>query len=231
MAPEILAEPAPVSRHRDHRRDYVYAIVEGLPRRWRPPSSGVTSAPVIARPVRGLMLIVSGIETVPSPTPRTAALHHEVLSTTLQAEAVLALEVGTIVPAPDLDAWLAGHLGLVRVHLARFRRHVEMTLRLVSLTGSGATRTALRSTAERLVEHAGIAEWRYRDEGTGGLSSSLAFLVPRDGVSDFLARVAPVAARSGSVAVVPTGPSAPSSFSPRLPLPEPGGAGSLACAG
>jgi hypothetical protein len=52
----------------------------------------------------------------------------------------------------------------------------------------------------------------------------VAFLVPRDGIGDFLARVAPVAARAGAIAVVPTGPWAPASFSPRLQ-------GSLARAG
>ena len=83
-----------------------------------------------------------------------------------------------------------------------------------------------------MVERAGVPDWRYRDDGPGGLQSSLAFLVPRDGIGDFLARVAPVAARAGDVAVVPTGPWPPMSFSPRLPIP--GSAGtpdSLARAG
>jgi hypothetical protein len=232
MAREVLAEPAPVSGHRDHRRDYVYAIVEGLPRRWRPPSEGVAAAPVVARPVRELIVIVSVLDAAPAPTPRTAALHQAVLATTLQADAVLPLAVGTILRASDLDAWLGAHIGLLRTHMARLRRQVEMTVRLVSLTGSYGACPALRATAERLVEHVGMPEWRYRDEGKGGLSSSLAFLVPRDGVGDFLARLAPIAARSGSVAVVPTGPSAPASFSPRLPLPgSTGAAGPLAWAG
>jgi hypothetical protein len=232
MAREILAEPAPVFRHREGPADYLYAIVEGLPRSWRPPASGVGPAPVVARPVRDLILIASAVEAVPRPTPRTIALHDEVVSTTLGAEAVLPFEFGTVVPASEVDAWLVAHLGLVRVHLARLRRHLEMTVRLVSLTAHTGARAALRATAERLVEHAEVTEWRYRDEGAGGLSSSLAFLVPRDDVGDFLARLAPVAARSGSVAVVPTGPWPPASFSPRLPLPVPGGApGALARAG
>ncbi|HMH52745.1 MAG TPA: GvpL/GvpF family gas vesicle protein [Candidatus Acidoferrum sp.] len=92
----------------------------------------------------------------------------------------------------------------------------ELTIRLVSL-GPGAARATLRAIAERLVERAEVSEWRYRGDEPGGPVASLAFLVPR--VGDFLARVAPVAARAGDVAVVPTGPWAPSSFTPRLPVP------------
>ena len=44
-------------------------------------------------------------------------------------------------------------------------------------------------------------------------------------VGEFLARVAPVAARAGDVAVVPTGPWAPSSFAPPLPVPGVAAAG------
>jgi hypothetical protein len=219
MARELLADPAHVCRHREGPADYLYAIVEGLPRRWRPPAAGVGSAPVVARPLRDLVLILSAVDAIPRPTPKTVARHDEVVSTTLGAEAVLPLEFGTVVPAADVDAWLVAHLGLVRAHLARLRRHLEMTVRLVSLTANAGARASLRATAERLVEHAGVPEWRYCDAGSGRFSSSLAFLVHRDGVDDFLARVAPVAARAGTVAVVPTGPWAPSSFSARLPVP------------
>ena len=216
MAREISAEPAQVCRHREGPADYLYALVEGLPRRWRPPASGVGSAPVVARPIRDLMLIASEVDVNPRPTPHTVALHDEVVSTTPGADAVLPLEFGTVVRASEVDAWLAAHLGLVRVHLARLRRHLEMTIRLVSLTPNAGARASLRATAERLVERAGVTEWRYRDAGAGGFASSLACLVPRDGIGDFLARVAPVAARGGTIAVVPTGPWPPASFSPRL---------------
>jgi hypothetical protein len=223
MAQEILAEPAPASRRREGQSAYLYAIVEGLPRRWRAPASGVSAAPVVARPVRDLVLIASAIDGVPRPTPKSVALHGEVISTTLGAEAVLPLAFGTVVPAPEIDAWLATHLGLVRVHLARLRRHLEMTIRLVSLAPSPQSRASLRATAERLVERAGVPEWRYDEDGRAGLSSSLTFLVPRDDVGDFLARVAPVAARASGIAVVPTGPWAPASFSPRLSVPDAAG--------
>jgi len=216
MACELSADPARVTPRRADNADYLYAIVEGLPRRWKPPAAGIGDAPVVARSVRDLALITSTIDTVPRPTPRTVALHDDVVSSTLEADAVLPLEFGTVTAPVHADAWLAAHLAYVRAHLARLRRHVEMTVRLVSLGGAGGTSPPLRFTADCLVERAGLAEWRYRDEGSSGLASSLAFLVPRDGVGDFLARIAPVAARARTIAVVPTGPSAPLSFAPAL---------------
>jgi gas vesicle protein GvpL/GvpF len=218
MAREILAEPAQVLRDPQGPTDYVYAIVEGLPRRWRPPADGVGPAPVVARRLRGLVLLTSAVDMIPTPTPKTQARHDEVVGAALGARAVLPLPFGTVMPAFEVDDWLVTHLALIHVHLARLRRHLEMTIRLVSLSPSGDARAELRATAERLVERAGVPDWRYRDDGPGGLLSSLAFLVPRDGIGDFLARVAPVAARAGNVAVVPTGPWPPLSFSPRLPV-------------
>jgi hypothetical protein len=216
MAWEASAEPARVSFTRQGPSDYLYALAEGLPTRWRPPTSGVGSSPVVVRCVQGVALITSSIDSAPRPTPRTVALHDEVISATLAAEAVLPLEFGTVTAAPHVDAWVATHLGFVRAHLAHLRRHVEMTIRLVSLASTAGSDASLRSTAECLVARAGLPEWRYQGNGPSGLSSSLAFLVPRDAVADFLARIAPVAARARTIAVVPTGPCAPLSFSPRL---------------
>ena len=224
MALEILAEPAQVFGDRHGPTEYLYAIVDKLPRRWRAPAIGVGSAPVIARSLRGLVLVTSVIDTVPRPTPKTQARHDEVVTATLGAEAMLPLPFGTVMPALEVDDWLVTHLALIHVYLARLRRHLEMTVRLVSLSPNADARASLRATAERLVERAGVPDWRYRDDGPGGLLSSLAFLVPRDGIGDFLARVAPVAARAGNVAVVPTGPWPPVSFSPRLPIPGSAGA-------
>jgi len=217
MACELSAEPARVTPRRQESADYVYAIVQGLPPRWKPPAAGVGDAPVTTRSVRDLILITSAIDTVPRPTPKTVALHDDVVSSTLDADAVLPLEFGTVTAPVHADAWLTAHLAFVRVHLARLRRHVEMTVRLVSLDGADAMSAPLRSTAECLVERAGLVDWRYRhDRSSGGLGSSLAFLVPREGVGDFLARIAPVAARARTIAVVPTGPCAPLSFAPAL---------------
>ena len=219
MAREFSAEPAQVYRHHPGPADYLYAIAERLPRRWRPPASGVDAAPVVARGVRDLTLIMSAVDTIPPRTPKAIARNDEVISAALGAEVVLPLPFGTVLPALEVDDWLAGHLALIQAYLPRLRGRLEMTVRLVSLTPGAQAGTSLRATAERLVERAGVADWLYRDGGLGGLVSTLAFLVPRDGVGEFLVRVAPVAARAGDVAVVPTGPWAPSSFAPPLPVP------------
>ncbi len=102
MAREFSAEPAQVY--------YLYAIAEGLPRRWRPPADGVGAAPVVARAVRDLTLIMSAVDTIPLRTPKARARHDEVASAALGAEAVLPLPFGTVVPALEVDDWLVGHL-------------------------------------------------------------------------------------------------------------------------
>src|SRR5262245_29526956 len=187
MAREISAEPARLSGNRQGPADYLYAIVEGLPRRWRFDADGVGDGPVVARSLHDLVLISSAVDTVPPPTPRAVARHDEVIATALRALAVLPLPFGTVVPAFEVDGWLASHLALIHAHLPRLRRHLQMTVRLVSLTPSAEAPASLRATAERLVERAGVPDWCYRDDGVQ--ASSLAFLVPRDGVGDFLARV------------------------------------------
>src|SRR5262249_5034051 len=102
-----------------------------------------------------------------------------------------------------------------RARQARPRGHVEFTIRLVSLRPSAQARASLRAMAERLVERAEVNDWWYREDGDAGLSSSLTVLVLREGVGDLLSRIAPVAARAGAIAVVPTGGLGPSSIPPR----------------
>jgi hypothetical protein len=105
----------------------------------------------------------------------------------------------------------------------RPRRHVEITIRLVSLRPSAQARAGLRAIAERLVERADLTEWSYREDGEDGLSSSLTFSVSPGDIADFLTRIAPVAARAGAVAVVPTGPwAAPGSAAVRAGLARAG---------
>jgi hypothetical protein len=95
-----------------------------------------------------------------------------------------------------------------------------MTVRLVRLEpGPAGTSAAasLRAFAERLVERAGLARWRYVPCGSGvNLGATLAFLVPRGDVQEFLARIAPLACRAAGLAVVPSGPWPPWSFAPAL---------------
>ena len=66
-----------------------------------------------------------------------------------------------------------------------------------------------------ILGRAGVEPWRYRPAGTGGnVVASVAFLVPRTDLAEFLARIAPVASRATGVAVVPTGPWPAYSFVP-----------------
>jgi hypothetical protein len=205
--------------------EYLYALAERLPRRWRAPVGGAGAAAVVARPLRDLTVITSAVDAIPRPTSAALARHEEVAAAALVAEAVVPFPFGTVVPAPEVDDWLTGHLALVQSSLPKLRRRVEMSIKLVSLSPGARAPSSLRETAERLVEHAGVSDWHYHDGGIGPLVSAVAFLVARDGIADFLARVAPVAARAGDVAVVPTGPWAPSSFAPRLPPPRSSGLG------
>jgi len=78
----------------------------------------------------------------------------------------------------------------------------------------------LQAVADRVATAAGVANWRGRLSGRGSNAAVvLAILVPRDDVSTFLARIAPIASRAGDVAVVPSGPWPPFTFVPALDLP------------
>ncbi len=203
---------------------YLYAIVQGLPKSWRPPAAGVGT--VVAQPFRDLLLISSLVASPPARTASTAASHDEVLASLLEASAVLPFRFGTVVAEATLDNWLEARSARIRAGLAEVRGRVEMSVRLLQLdqrTANPAIATrdfmaaALKGLAERLVERAGLAAWRYCPTGRGdNLAASVAFLVPRDEVPAFLARIAPVAARAGNMAVVPTGPGPAYSFAPPL---------------
>lgn len=186
---------------------YLYALVEGLPRGWRPPPGGIGSAAVAAHPVKDLVLVESPVAVAPVRTPRNLALHHDILATLLDARAVLPFGFGTVVEARQVEAWLAERLPGFRARLAEVRGRVEMTIRLLQLAPGGAD---LRAVAGQLVERAGVSTWRYRTGGNA--TASLAFLLRRDEVPVLLARIAPLVSRAAGMAVVPTGPWPPSSF-------------------
>jgi Gas vesicle synthesis protein GvpL/GvpF len=211
------------------KQRYLYALVEGLSRRWRAPRAGVGGASVEAHAVRDLMLISGPVNLPPARTPRAEAAHHDVLAGLLDSQAVLPFRFGTVVPEPDLPKWLDTRWSRMRAAMSELRGHIEMSVRLLSLdhgrergmAGKEPSGTVLRGVAERLVERANLPVWRYYPTGHGvNVAASLAFLVPSDEVATFLARIAPVAARAQDVAVVPTGPWAAHSFAP--PLEEPG---------
>ena len=215
---------------------YVYAIVERLPSRWRPPIAGLAGASVVPRRCDELVVLSSLLDTVPSPSPRSLALHQDVVATLVDAPATLPMPYGTAVPVAELPGWLAGHRATVTTALRAVRGCVEMTVKLLRLEGAIARKLAgregghpsgpppgdpgeveLRALAEALAERAALPQWRYRPSGNAGnVTAAVAFLVPRRDLAGFLARIAPVASHAAGVAVVPTGPWVPYSFVPEL---------------
>jgi hypothetical protein len=206
---------------------YLYAIADRLPAAWRSPGASVGGR-VELRRMADLVAVVSPVERRPEANARTLALHHDVVSSTLDAEGIVPFRFGTLVDAADLDPWLAANAPLLRTTLAQLRGCVEMSVKLLRLhCGHSIERTCrecadgapgvvqLRELAERLVAQAGVERWRYRSPGGGSnVAGSVAFLVPRSEVDGFLARIAPVASRAIGVAVVPTGPWPAYSFVP-----------------
>ena len=140
---------------------------------------------------------------------------------------MLPFPFGTTVPGTESDAWIASHAASLRTALSKVRGCVEMNVKLLRLDLPPVRRAAeardprrtayLEALGERLVARAGVEDWRYRVHGNGtNATVSVAFLVPRLEVSDFLTRIAPVASRAAGVAVVPTGPWPAYSFVPAL---------------
>lgn len=204
---------------------YLYAAVERLPRSWRPPSAGLAAEVVAPRRVGDVVVIASPIDALPVATPRTLALHHDVVATTMGAETVMPFRFGTLVPAGELGLWIAARASRIRTSFTELRGRVEMNVKLLRLECEGNGRPGpadLRALAEDLAVRADLPHWRYRASASASnVAASVAFLVPRDEVSTFLSRIAPVASRAVGVAVVPTGPWPAYSFVPaldRLPL-------------
>ncbi|HEY3190198.1 MAG TPA: GvpL/GvpF family gas vesicle protein, partial [Solirubrobacteraceae bacterium] len=205
----------------------LYAIVDRMPAAWRPPTNGLGDASVVPRRVDDVVVIGSLLETVPPATPRTLAIHHDIVATVLDAGALLPLRYGTAVAAATLHDWFAAHRAVLDAALGSVRGCVEMSVKLLRLDGaldgrqrggeSGPGARQLQALADALVERAALPQWRYRPSGTSGnVAASIAFLVPRSDQPGFLARIAPVASHATGVAVVPTGPWPPYSFVPDL---------------
>jgi hypothetical protein len=212
---------------------HLFAIVDRLPASWRPPATRL--GPVAARAVAELALIASSCDRLPEASAHALASHHDVVASTLDAAAVLPFRFGTVVPATELDGWLDAHAARIRAMLAELRGRVEMSVKLLRLHGGVGTDRAtpacavpapgaaeLGDLAEHLVEQAGVPRWRFRSSAHGdNIVGSVAFLVAREDVHAFLARIAPVASRAAGIAVVPTGPWPAYSFAgglDRLPL-------------
>jgi hypothetical protein len=197
--------------------EYLYAVVDGLPRRWRPPARGLAGAPVGVRRVEDLVAVSSWLTALPPRTIASLTQHEDVVRALLDAEALLPLGFGTVVGA-DAGAWVRARLGLVRDVLDRLRGSVEMRIRLLRLDAA-LPDGALAQVADRLMQSAGLPPARCRAQRRP-LDAELVFLVPRAQLDAFLSRLAPVAARAAGVAVVPTGPAPAYHFTPGLGLPE-----------
>jgi hypothetical protein len=214
---------------------YMYAVVDGLPAAWHPPPAVTPAASVERHHLGPLLVLGSTLDVVPLANPRTLALHHDVVASALDALAVLPFRYGTAVPDGEHDAWLGAHHAALAAALDQVRGCVEMSVKLLRLDSGADTHAepgegALRGLAEQLVDRAGIEQWRYKPAGSGGnVVASVAFLLPRTQLADFLARIAPIASRAVGVAVVPTGPWPAYSFVPAfdrpplaaVPLPAP----------
>jgi hypothetical protein len=208
--------------------DYLYAVVDRLPHSWCGPLRGVAGGLVEARTAADFVILRSRVGVVPGATPKTVAAHHDVVASAMDADAMVPFRFGTAVPSAEVDAWLARHSALLRATLARLRGRVEMSVKLLRLElaevpARGAAEpdprraAQLEALGERLVARAGVEHWRYRVQGSGSnVAASVAFLVPRAEVADFLTRIAPIASRASGVAVVPTGPWPAYSFVPPL---------------
>jgi hypothetical protein len=204
---------------------YMYAVVDGLPSAWRPPPAVAPAASVDRHRAGHLLLLGSTVDAIPAANPKTLALHHDVVASTLEALAVVPFRYGTAVADGDVDTWLAAHRTVLETALAQVRGCVEMSVKLLRLDGGveqrgGPGEAELRGLADQLVDRAGVAQWRYRPAGTGGnVVASVAFLLPRTELAEFLSRIAPVASRAIGVAVVPTGPWPAYSFVPAFDRP------------
>jgi hypothetical protein len=202
---------------------YMYAVVDGLPAAWHPPPAVTPDASVVRHHLGPLLVLGSTLDHVPPANPRTLALHHDVVASALDALAVLPFRYGTAVADGEHDAWLRAHHAALATTLAQVRGCVEMSVKLLRLDSGerqGPEEGELRGLAEQLVDRAKIEQWRYRPAGSGGnVVASVAFLLPRVQLAEFLARIAPIASRAVGVAVVPTGPWPAYSFVPALDRP------------
>jgi hypothetical protein len=211
-------------------QDYLYAVVDRLPRTWNDHLSGLVGVPVQTTTLHDFVVLRSRLAVVPAASPKTLAAHHDVVASLMEADAIVPFPFGTALASGESDSWFASHASLLRGALAKVRGCVEMNVKLLRLNVPLLRRVGIEADerdprraahldalGERLVARAGVDDWRYRVQGNGSnMAASVAFLVPRLEVSDFLTRIAPIASRANGVAVVPTGPWPAYSFVPTL---------------
>src|SRR5213080_4310080 len=166
-----------VLSRRSSGQSYVYALVDRVPRRWRPPAAGVGGGSVVAQSIHDLVLIVSPVTSPLARTLRSQAVHDDVVASLMDAEAVVPFPFGTAVV--DLQSWVEARARELRAALVAVRGAVEMTVRLLRLD-AGVDGPHLRSLAERLIERAALPHWRYRPAANPtNVAASLSFLVTK----------------------------------------------------
>ena len=208
---------------------HLYGILERPPLASRLPEAGIDDRPVLVRRLGGVVVLSTLVDETPRPSPCALRRHHDVLAAVTIPGPLFPLRYGVGVPLEALEPWLAVRTGRIRAGLHGMRGKVEMRVSVLALHFGAGHVERLQAVADRVATAAGVANWRGRLSGRGSNAAVvLAFLVPRDDVSTFLGRIAPIASRAGDVAVVPSGPWPPFSFVPALDLPTPYVAGPAA---
>ncbi|XXF79597.1 GvpL/GvpF family gas vesicle protein [Myxococcaceae bacterium GXIMD 01537] len=165
----------------------------------------------------GLAAVVSaGPSGVPDPTRDNLLAHERVNETVMREHTVLPLAFGTVFPSrEDVEALLLAGQAAFRAALARVEGRVEMGLKVFDLSREGA---AVRPRTERdaasLVEAlCPVAdEARVSDPIGERMLLNASFLVARERVAAFDARVRSLAAHSGEWTFRATGPWPPYHF-------------------
>jgi gas vesicle protein GvpL/GvpF len=210
---------------------HLYGILERLPHPARLPEAGIDDHPVHARRVGTLVVLGTLVDRPPRPGPRALGRHLEVVGAMSSPGPLFPLRYGVTVAAEELTPWLAARAGAIRTGLSLVRGRVEMRVSVLALHFGQGDAERLREVADRVTAVARNATCRSRIDGRGGNAAvTLAFLVPRGDETSFLARIAPVAARAGDVAVVPSGPWPAWSFVPPIDLPAAAASGRMAVA-
>jgi hypothetical protein len=196
---------------------HLYGIMEQSPQAARLPGAGVDDACVLARRIGGLTVLSTLVHSAPRPSRIALSRHLDVQAAVAIPGPFFPVPFGLTVPRERLEQWLAVRAGTIRAALGVLRGRTEMRVSLVALHAGDGNPARLCAVADRVAEASGVSSWRSRTAGTGANAAiTLAFLIRAAEVPAFLARIAPVAARGGDVAVVPSGPWPATTFVPPL---------------
>ena len=196
---------------------HLYGIMERSPQPGRLPSTGVDDGCVFARRIGSLTVLSTLVQFPPRPSRFALSRHLEIQAAAAVPGPLFPLPFGVTVPTDTIEQWLAVRAGTVRAALRMLKGRAEMRVSVVPLHVSDRNPARLCAVADRVAEASGVTSWRSRTAGTGANAAiTLAFLVRAPEVPAFLARIAPIAARAGDIAVVPSGPWPAITFVPAL---------------